>query len=224
MSPGPLLSTSAWSKIQTVWGTSRIRGRPLLTQHGGSVLSDVTSWVLEACLPTVSQAWEGIDCVLRGIVCILDGFVPWVSKLQSSVQSCSEAAQRSLSCLSVCLAASSLGSEPPRGGPLCVFSSTVYVVIYPVPSALGNWHLFMVSQVPAETSGKGLSEAREHSELIFSLVPGQPHYLDFSHLAPTSEPILLLCDGVPLTPGLGTGSQESVILHHGMPRGMIAFL
>lgn len=90
---------------------------------------------------------------------------PWVSKLQSSVQSCSEAAQRSLSCLSVCLAVSSLGSELPRGSPLCVFTSTVYVVIYPVPSVLGNWHLFMVLQVPAETSEKGLSEAREECRL-----------------------------------------------------------
>lgn len=36
------------------------------------------------------------------------------------------------------------------------------------------------------------------SELIFSLIPGQTHYLDFSNLVLTSEPVLLLCDGVPL--------------------------
>lgn len=121
MCPGPLLSTSTRSKIQTVWGTSRIRGRPLLTQHGGSVLSDVISRVLEACLPAASQAWEGIDSVLRGIICTLINSSPWVSKhkLQTSVQSCSEAAWHSLSCLSLCSQFSGLRA-PERQPPVCV--------------------------------------------------------------------------------------------------------
>ena len=119
MCPGPLLSTSARSKIQTVWGTSRIRGRTLLTQHGGSVLSDVISWVLEACLPAASQAWEGIDSVLRGIICTLMNSSPWVSKLQTSVRSCSEAAKHSLSCWSVCSQFSGLRA-PERQPAVCV--------------------------------------------------------------------------------------------------------
>lgn len=130
---------------------------------------------------------------------------PWVSKLQTSVQSCSEAAQCSLSCLYVCLTVSSLGFELLRGSPLCVFSSTVCVVIYPVPSVLGNWHYLWYRRYQQKPLERGSVKPGRSagSELIFSLIPGQPHYLDFSNLASISEPILLLCDGISLALGLG---------------------
>lgn len=151
---------------------------------------------------------------------------PWVSKLWTGVQSCPEAAQRSLNCLSVCLAASSLGSEPMRGSPLCVFSSTVCVVLYLCPvswdTGIYLWYR-RHQQKPLERGSLKLGRSASW-ELIFSLIPGQPHYLDFSNLAPTSEPILLLCDSAPLARACSVLCLELVIPHHGMPRSTTDFL
>lgn len=54
-----------------------IIGRPLLTRRGGCVSADVTSWDLEACLPKRQpKPGKGLDCVLTGILCTLNEFVP----------------------------------------------------------------------------------------------------------------------------------------------------